>query len=358
MIQIDKTPKFLLAAVAVLSFAAEASYAQIIFDNGSVNVVDSPLGQHIIVRDSIKGTPTTVLIQTGADIPAFDPTGVDTSIFVEDTSTVEMSDGMTAGGFNTFDDSMGMFTGGVVGDEVESFGNSMMIIGTPMGNAPVLDIEDDLEAEENSLVMMYEGRVFDDVETVGTAVLNIFGGEFDEDVEAFDSSTINIFGGLFNTGVGDPSDVEGGKIEAENTAQVNVHGGTFVGALLDPDFESEDDGIITIFGTDFAVDGVPVGFGPLAAAMGQLTGTLEDGSMLDNDFEQVGNGVIILAEAAVGCDFEVGDANQDGSVDLLDVSAFVGIVTDGGFVCEADVNGDGTVDLLDVQPFIDILSGG
>jgi len=59
-----------------------------------------------------------------------------------------------------------------------------------------------------------------------------------------------------------------------------------------------------------------------------------------------------------GCDFEIGDANEDGSVDLLDVSAFVSLVTSGGFLCQADVNDDGVVNLLDVGPFVDILTGG
>ncbi|MEM9413308.1 MAG: hypothetical protein AAGA30_19525, partial [Planctomycetota bacterium] len=37
----------------------------------------------------------------------------------------------------------------------------------------------------------------------------------------------------------------------------------------------------------------------------------------------------------------LGDVNQDGSVDLLDVSPFVDLLTNGGFQSEADINGDG-----------------
>ena len=53
----------------------------------------------------------------------------------------------------------------------------------------------------------------------------------------------------------------------------------------------------------------------------------------------------------------LGDVNQDGSVDLLDVQPFVDLLTDGGFQVEADINGDGLVDLLDVAPFVELLSG-
>ncbi len=59
-----------------------------------------------------------------------------------------------------------------------------------------------------------------------------------------------------------------------------------------------------------------------------------------------------------GCDFDLGDVNQDGMVTLLDVDPFVQVLTKTGFQCEADVNEDGVVSLLDVDPFVQLLSGG
>ena len=58
------------------------------------------------------------------------------------------------------------------------------------------------------------------------------------------------------------------------------------------------------------------------------------------------------------CAFEVGDVNQDGVVDLLDVAPFVNKLTTGTFCCEADIDGNGVVDLLDVTPFVELLTGG
>lgn len=55
-------------------------------------------------------------------------------------------------------------------------------------------------------------------------------------------------------------------------------------------------------------------------------------------------------------EFAVGDVNRDGTIDLLDVSPFVDILTSGGFQIEADVDCDGTVTLLDVQPFVELIS--
>lgn len=52
-----------------------------------------------------------------------------------------------------------------------------------------------------------------------------------------------------------------------------------------------------------------------------------------------------------------GDVNLDGTVNLLDVSPFVELLTSTVFQKEADINQDGVVNLLDVAPFVDILTG-
>jgi hypothetical protein len=61
---------------------------------------------------------------------------------------------------------------------------------------------------------------------------------------------------------------------------------------------------------------------------------------------------------AVDANFELGDVNRDGMVNLLDVGPFVDLLTSGGFQPEADINQDGVVSLLDVDPFIALLAGG
>ena len=52
----------------------------------------------------------------------------------------------------------------------------------------------------------------------------------------------------------------------------------------------------------------------------------------------------------------LGDVNRDGSVNFLDVSPFISILTSGGNQYEADVNQDGVVSFLDISPFISQLS--
>lgn len=56
--------------------------------------------------------------------------------------------------------------------------------------------------------------------------------------------------------------------------------------------------------------------------------------------------------------FNVGDVNQDGAVNFLDINPFIGALSGGGFRDEADINRDGEVNFLDIAPFIAILAGG
>lgn len=73
-------------------------------------------------------------------------------------------------------------------------------------------------------------------------------------------------------------------------------------------------------------------------------------------FDIIGD-VTISAAVKLDC-FSLGDLNQDGSVNLLDVGPFVDALTSGIFICEADLNEDGDVNLLDVEPFVQLLGGG
>lgn len=53
----------------------------------------------------------------------------------------------------------------------------------------------------------------------------------------------------------------------------------------------------------------------------------------------------------------LGDANQDGLVNFLDINPFIVILAANDFLAEVDVNQDGVVDFLDIAPFIGLLAG-
>ena len=67
---------------------------------------------------------------------------------------------------------------------------------------------------------------------------------------------------------------------------------------------------------------------------------------------------LLIATPASADELLLGDVNQDGSVDLLDVQPFVDLLTSGTFLAEADLNQDNVVNLLDVGPFVDVLTNG
>ena len=50
--------------------------------------------------------------------------------------------------------------------------------------------------------------------------------------------------------------------------------------------------------------------------------------------------------------------NRNGDVDFLDISPFIGRLSDGTYQFEADMNDDEVVDFLDISPFITRLSQG
>ena len=52
-----------------------------------------------------------------------------------------------------------------------------------------------------------------------------------------------------------------------------------------------------------------------------------------------------------------GDVSLDGSVNFLDISPFIGVLTSNDFQLEADCDCDGNVNFLDIAPFIAILAG-
>lgn len=49
----------------------------------------------------------------------------------------------------------------------------------------------------------------------------------------------------------------------------------------------------------------------------------------------------------------IGDANQDGTVNFLDIAPFISLLQSRTYLDEADVNRDGVVDFLDIAPFIE-----
>ena len=65
----------------------------------------------------------------------------------------------------------------------------------------------------------------------------------------------------------------------------------------------------------------------------------------------------VLAGDAAVQEILLGDVNRDGIVNFQDISPFIGLLSAGSFLEEADCNQDGVVDFQDIASFITILAG-
>ena len=55
---------------------------------------------------------------------------------------------------------------------------------------------------------------------------------------------------------------------------------------------------------------------------------------------------------------KLGDVNDDGHVNFLDISPFISLLSTGDYDRAADINRDTAVNFLDISGFINLLAGG
>ncbi|MBQ1611635.1 MAG: dockerin type I repeat-containing protein, partial [Muribaculaceae bacterium] len=58
---------------------------------------------------------------------------------------------------------------------------------------------------------------------------------------------------------------------------------------------------------------------------------------------------------ANGPEYELGDVNGDGEVDVRDITALIDVIMNDGVNPRADVNEDGEIDVRDISALIDII---
>lgn len=159
------------------------------------------------------------------------------------------------------------------------------------------------------------------LEAMDSSSLTIEAGQLQGPISAFDSSSITIRGGVIET--------FRSLIWAEDTASIAIRGGdlrsanleayeasAFVirGGVLDGEphrtVAAFDSSVFIIVGSRFAVDGKPVGFGPIEASSGTLTGRLESGDRIDRFFCHDG-GCPILSDRVTGLIALVPEPDRD-----------------------------------------------
>jgi len=232
-----KMPKFtafVVMAMAVL--AIPTVQAQVIFANGTTNVVDTTINDYIEVEDSFGGDPTTVTFNTGADVTGDTS---DRTVSVFNTSIIVINDGTFAQDIASFDSSTVSIFGG--------------------------NLNDDLVSLNDSVVNFSGGTLADDLIARNDSIINVSGGTLSDDVEAFNSSTINLLGGSYGQdieSIGGTIDISGGVIAANDPA----------GAI-----RTDEDGTILLQGLSLVINGTPFDTtGDVTDVDGSLSGTLPD----------------------------------------------------------------------------------
>ncbi len=138
-------------------------------------------------------------------------------------------------------------------------------------------VDNDVSNKPTTMNVLEEAHI-NLLDSRGDSIINVFAGSMIGEYLSLDNSEGNIYGGsVFLLG-------------ATDSSQINVFG---IGTV--DDLYAESDGTVTIHGSDFAVDGAPVGYVELTGSLsGQLTGTLHNGDPLNTGFYIFGNGKIVL----------------------------------------------------------------
>lgn len=132
---------------------------------------------------------------------------------------------------------------------------------------------------------------------IQTTVNLLDGSRIDYWLEPYGDSRVNIIGaysGRLGLRAYDRSQVEisagwmGDYLQAWDNTRIDMFGGSMLGELV-----SGNSAILTVHGSNFAIDGQPFGYGELTSMLGgysydepvrHLTGTLANGETIDNDF--------------------------------------------------------------------------
>ncbi len=141
-----------------------------------------------------------------------------------------------------------------------------------------------LEATSSSETTISDTALIGEIRVSSSAVVEVQGGTVDATMT---SAAISGGGGSVVVGAGT---VRNGAIESTR-GRIEIRGGN-----LEPGVQLRaiQFGRIDVLGVDFAVDGQPVAFGPIAATSGQLSGVLASGEALDLPFQRTARAVIEL----------------------------------------------------------------
>lgn len=227
------------------------------FDDGGIYYIDYEVCGYIRVDYGAPDAGTTVnLLNGGKTWSNLNSYGV---------SKINISGGWVGSWLIVYDNS-----------NVNIFGGSVVSEGIIAHNSSQVDIS-------GGWIGGYVGsQIYDNSQVNISGETTITGGLF-----VFDNSRVNISGGTIKrTGAT-------WVLCVRNNSQVNISGGH-----IEPTggwFDIDNDGVLSIYGSDFAVDGILVAYGEYFSGGKnvRLTGTLASGETLNNTYGGVGKLVFV-----------------------------------------------------------------
>lgn len=160
-------------------------------------------------------------------------------------------------------------------------------------------------------VATIEGSVAGGVSMNDDSVLILQGGSIRLNVSAHQNSDLYITGGTITAYIG-----------IRDNAQAIISGGSVA------NYSVQDNGVVTVYGRDFVIDGHQVGYGEFRQGNGRLTGILDSGESFDVTFGIYGNANMVLVADPVPdgvCGdglhpYPPGDLTRDCRVNLDDLA--------------------------------------
>ncbi len=281
----------------LLAIAPGVSAQDLLYDDG---------GDHELSDYGTLGSGSVVEVRDG---PGNDPTHLDVTIDdftyqldvrAYDNSSAALQPGIGDSTLSTYGNAVGTIASSSPAEnDANSWGSSQLTVSSRLGLSTANETSTfTFEAGANAI--LHQGY--------GNSTTIMLGG-VTHDTQLFDSAVMRVydgFAGFEGTLVtGDAYlEVLGGNPHSESgfsvteRGQADIHSGAAqFGEEL---FSVSDQGLIRLFGQDFLIDGVPVGYGDIgslaggATRSGNIQGTLESGDLIDMQFFVSGAGILRL----------------------------------------------------------------
>ncbi|MBL7107493.1 MAG: PEP-CTERM sorting domain-containing protein [Phycisphaerae bacterium] len=253
----------------ICCFELPKAVGTIYFDDGQIHNIETTINDDIWVDYEAPGMETTVNLIFGGEVD---------HMKAYNNSLVNVFDGLINQSLDALDSSRVNISGGTIMTSVFATSNSQLSISGGL-------IKSSLNAQCSSQITISSGQIDDHLVAYADSRIFITGGYIGSHLQVNHRAEVTISGGTIQ-----------GFVENNGSEQITISGGS-IGGDIWAGSGSDDEGVITFVGSDFAINGLSVDYGQYFHsdfASGILTGTLSNGDTLNNGFYIHDNAAIVL----------------------------------------------------------------